>query len=146
MDLLLAIDSRFAPPLLKIRFAPMSAPLLPKNGWIFFLAIRRCSCLNVSSKFDLHLEGKYSPSLSARPHLYSRKCKRMDLVLTSANQNLSCRKFKSMASPLTLVRYDIVLVLTLVQNSICTSRGKYSFSLNARPHLYSRKCKRMDLV
>ena len=50
--------------------------------------------------------------LSACLHLYSRKFKRIALVLA-------------------LVRYDVSLVLTLVENSICTSRRKYLPSLSA---------------
>ena len=39
-----------------------------------------------------------------------------------------------------------LLVYFFVENLICTSLEEYSSSLSARPHLYSRKFKRMDLV
>ena len=51
-----------------------------------------------------------------------------------------------MARLLALVRYNVVLILTLVENSICISRGKYLSSLSARSHLYSQKFKRIALV
>ena len=51
-----------------------------------------------------------------------------------------------MARLLMLVRHDVSLVLTLVENLICTSREKCSPSLSARLHLYSPKFKRMALV
>ena len=44
---------------------------------------------------------------------------------------------------LTHVRYEVALLLTFVENLICTPREDYSSSLSARPHLCSRKLKRM---
>ena len=47
---------------------------------------------------------------------------------------------------LMLVRYDVSLVLTLVENPICTSTEEYLSSLSARPYLYCQKFKRMPCL
>ena len=66
----------------------------------------------------------FSCSLSVRPHLCSWKFKRMYRLLTH-------------------VQYDIALVLTSVENLICTSIEDFSCSLSIRPHLCSWKFKGM---
>ena len=136
--------------------APLFSKIQKNDSSLNARAIRRCSCLNVSWKFGLYLEGKISVfSWRSSAPLFSKVQKDGSFLSArairlfcclSARSHLYCWKFKRMARLLMLVRHDVSLVLTLVENLICTSREKCSPSLSARLHLYSPKFKRMALV